>query len=833
MPRFSRLAALAALIVVAPATVALHPASAASSPAADPAPIRMTADTVAVTDTAGHTWAPRSDTLNTPKRSTRLLGKDVAGTTDDRLYQVNAWGATSWSIPVATSGRYKVRLLMAEDSFPEKGKRVFSVTSEGATVATDVDIVAAAGFATAHDVTFETQVVDDRLDLGFVKKKDEPLVAGVEVVFVPAVADATGRVRMVAGAVPVTDGTGSIWGPAFGYLGPYRTSVALAGARIGGTNDPELYRTATWGMTGWQTKVATPGRYTVRLLTTEGRWTGIGQRVFDVTAEGKAALTDVDIFKSVGIRTAYAPQFDVEVDDGVLDLGFVAKVDQPTISAIEVFPAGAGTPDPSPTATPTSNPTDTTNGGTGTGTATEIFTSRMVARPMPVTDSAGKVWTRWSPTLGSWKASTKLTGDITGTEDDDLYRANVWGARGYTLPVPAAATYKVRLLMAEDSFFGAGKRVFDVKAEGAVVAPDVDVAAAVGHGAAHDVTFEVPVTDGELNLAFTAKVDQPMISAIEVTSTTKVAPVDTNPRRLVKLAPDSFYTSPITQAPVAEDSAAIVGYIASQVSSRYGGIAAFSAYHYNIAFYAVPAGRRRVTVDYACGATPPPGLYDGVGHFLDVPIPDLAVSAQGTDGAMTIYDAAADQLWAFWQMRHDPKTDRWSACWGGRIDRLSANQGQFPSGYGASASGLALAPGIVSLDDVKRGKIEHALTLAVPDPAAGRFSWPANRTDGTSSNPAAVMEGQRLRLDPTLNLDQYNLTPIGRMVAEAAQKYGFVVADNGGAVALSTEAGDPTVNATGANPWDQFLDGRDWEVMRNFPWDKLQALPKDYGRPGS
>ncbi len=816
--------------IVASASLWSSPVAAHPSVVDAPAPVRFTTDTAPLTDAAGAIWQARPAELDTDKRSTRLLGKDVRGTTDDRLYQVNAWGATKWTIPVTVSGRYRVRLLAAEDTFTEAGRRVFDVTAEGNTVASAVDLVAAAGFGTAHDITFETQVVDDRLDLGFVRKVDMPLIAAVEVTWVPPAQTEDGHVRMVAGPAAVRDAAGATWSPAFGYTGPYRTSTALAGAAIGGTDDDELYRTSTWGMTGWKTPVRSPGTYTVRLLTTEGRWTAVGQRLFDVTAEGRPALEAVDIYKSSGIKSAFAPQFQVEVTDGVLDLGFVATKDQATVSAIEVIPATA-------TPTPPTGPPVVVDDGTDEEESgpveRAIFTSRMVARPTAYTDLEGHRWSRWSATLGSWNATTKLTGDVGGTTDDDLYRANVWGVKGYTLPVPESSTYRVRLLMAEDSFFSAGKRVFDIAAEGAVRESGVDVAARVGHGVAHDVTFDVEVTDGELDLTFLRKIDEPLVSAIEVTSTNPVLVPEAAPHRLVKLAPDSFFTTPVADAPVAENSAAVSSWLTSQVSSRYGGIAAFSAYHFNIAFYPVPAGVRRVTVDYSCGPTPPPSLYDGPGYFLDVPVPDTAVTSQGTDGAMTIYDAKTDQMWNFWQMKYSATTKRWSACWGGRIDQVSKNQGVFPSGFGASASGIAVTPGIVSLEDVKRGRIDHALVLSVPGPAAGRFSWPANRTDGTSSDPAAVMEGQRLRLDPSLDLDTLNLTPVGRLVAEAAQKYGFVVTDNGGSVAVSTEAGDHEAVLTGANPWDTYVARRDWEVMKNFPWSKVQALPVDYGRPSS
>ena len=58
--------------------------------------------------------------------------------------------------------------------------------------------------------------------------------------------------------------------------------------------------------------------------------------------------------------------------------------------------------------------------------------------------------------------------------------------------------------------------------------------------------------------------------------------------------------------------------------------------------------------------------------------------------------------------------------------------------------------------ELKRGRIDHALAINLPAPRAGTFAWPAQRTDGTG-DATTLPEGARLRLDPTLDLDQLNL----------------------------------------------------------------------------
>lgn len=496
-------------------------------------------------------------------------------------------------------------------------------------------------------------------------------------------------------------------------------------------------------------------------------------------------------------------------------------------------PAGVATPMPAGTGS------GLTSVSSRSAVPTATFVERITAGRGPVTDRAKQVWKAQPPSLRTRHLSTRLTGvDVRGTSDDVLYRANAWGTPGYSLAVPAAGNYTVRLLMAEDTFSTAGRRVFDVKAEGRTVAARVDIAKAVGKGAAYDVRFTTPVRDGELNLDFVRRVDEPLISAIEVRS---AAPVPTSAitalanRRAVTFAPGNPFVTRVDSAPLAPNSAAVAADIAKQVRDNWGGTAGVSAYAYNVGFNVAARGTKRITVGFHdCQAKKaiPTGLYDGPKMFMSVPVPGDATAAAGTDAAMTIYDPASDQLWDFWQMRRNARTKAWEACWGGRIDQVSKQQRPvFPSYFGASASGLAIAAGMITLDDVRRGSINHAMTMAVIDAARwDKVSWPANRSDGISMRANTVMEGQRLRLDPRLDLSRYALTPFGRMVAEAAQKYGFIVADKGGAVAVSTESGLLTKKRTGVDPWSAVLAGPDYSALSNFPWDKMQVLPPHYGR---
>ncbi|HVV29950.1 MAG TPA: hypothetical protein VHC41_03655, partial [Mycobacteriales bacterium] len=235
----------------------------------------------------------------------------------------------------------------------------------------------------------------------------------------------------------------------------------------------------------------------------------------------------------------------------------------------------------------------------------------------------------------------------------------------------------------------------------------------------------------------------------------------------------------IASAPVGAGSAAMVSNLATAVTSRYNGVAAFNVDQYTTNFYTVGPNTPRTNVafnDCQQKGYLPAGLTGSGGQFSDVPIPADATPSAGTDAELTIYSPSTDQLWEFWIAQHTGAG--WSACWGGRIDHVSTSPGYFTNNFGATATGLPVAGGMISIQDVKSGSINHAMSLLIPDAATwNNFSYPAQRSDGNSSAAGAIPEGTRFRLDPSLDVTKLGLTPVGVMIARAAQKYGFIVTD--------------------------------------------------------
>ena len=100
-----------------------------------------------------------------------------------------------------------------------------------------------------------------------------------------------------------------------------------------------------------------------------------------------------------------------------------------------------------------------------------------------------------------------------------------------------------------------------------------------------------------------------------------------------------------------------------------------------------------------------------------------------------------------------------------------------PAGWtSADAAGLPILPGLVRYDEVKSGKITHALRFTVSRTQRG-YILPATHWASSYTDPNLLPMGARLRLKASFDTSGY--TGDARVILEALKKYGMIVADNG------------------------------------------------------
>lgn len=288
--------------------------------------------------------------------------------------------------------------------------------------------------------------------------------------------------------------------------------------------------------------------------------------------------------------------------------------------------------------------------------------------------------------------------------------------------------------------------------------------------------------------------------------------------------------------------------------------------------YVVPANQPLVSVirnpdesisttfnNAVAGGVPVPADAHGSGETVS--------GSHDTDEEIQIYQPSTDKYWDFWQFQKD-SSGGWEASWGGVIDNVSTSNGIFPNNTGATATSLPLIGATPRIEEFQAGHIDHVIGLmlannlsssvspanCMADPentslnvARAGISWPASRTDGSSTNPCAVPEGQRFRLPASFNLTayvaQHPLTPIAMTIAVAAQNYGFVIYDTTNAAGIrisdpTTYTNTPTPHLSNPYTFGPGVGGVGDSglgsiSMANFPWNQLVALPFNYGEPSN
>lgn len=217
----------------------------------------------------------------------------------------------------------------------------------------------------------------------------------------------------------------------------------------------------------------------------------------------------------------------------------------------------------------------------------------------------------------------------------------------------------------------------------------------------------------------------------------------------------------------------------------------------------------------------PPGSSSNVPEELpqrlrQVPIPAGALPDPSLDAHMTIIDRAAGCEYDLYGAHLE--SDGWHAVWANST-RIEGS-GVYPYGMGAKASGFASLAGLIWPQELRSGHIDHALFFAYPFTRSGGPVSPATSSDGRLDDAAALPEGARVQLDPSLDLDTLDLRPYQRTIAEAMQKYGMILGDTGGAFSLYAVGR----GGFAGNPYQGLLPEEDFPDLSEIPADRFRVL---------
>ncbi len=161
---------------------------------------------------------------------------------------------------------------------------------------------------------------------------------------------------------------------------------------------------------------------------------------------------------------------------------------------------------------------------------------------------------------------------------------------------------------------------------------------------------------------------------------------------------------------------------------------------------------------------------------VQVPIPDGARAAEGSDSQIVLWNPDTGDEWGFWQAG-ESADGTWSAVngyryntrWNGIPPRAFDDKP-----FGSRGSGVPYLAGLIRPWEIVQGRIRHAIAFGYQNPSPA-FVAPATKSDGTGSG---MPEGTRIQLNP--EYDTSGLSRTGRIITQAMKEYGLVLIDCAG-----------------------------------------------------
>jgi hypothetical protein len=240
---------------------------------------------------------------------------------------------------------------------------------------------------------------------------------------------------------------------------------------------------------------------------------------------------------------------------------------------------------------------------------------------------------------------------------------------------------------------------------------------------------------------------------------------------------DSLWNQNIANAPVDPNSDAIINFIGGSTPLHPDfGAGLYGGQSIGIP-YIVVSGQPLVKIAYkAYGDESDPGPMP---IPANAPIEGYPKPGNG-DRHVLVLDR--DNCWLYeLYSSHELKNGNWNAG-SGAVWNLLADETRPYTWTSADAAGLPIFPGLARYDEVAAGAIQHALRFTLQYSQAA-FTPPASHWAANSTNPNAAPMGMRVRLMASYDISKF--PPQSKVILQALQQYGMIMADNGSSMYIS------------------------------------------------
>lgn len=237
---------------------------------------------------------------------------------------------------------------------------------------------------------------------------------------------------------------------------------------------------------------------------------------------------------------------------------------------------------------------------------------------------------------------------------------------------------------------------------------------------------------------------------------------------------NNIWNTQVDSLPVDSNSAAYINSIGASTGLHADFGTVWDGAPNGIPFTTVTASQPNVTIRYY----PPPDGYADESDPGPFPIPTNAPIEGGPsstgDRHVLVADTGHCMLYELFNAQ--PNSDgSWTVSSSAKYD-LNSNALR-PAGWtSADAAGLPILPGLVRLEEVQSGHINHALRFSIQH-TRNSYIWPARHEASSLSGSQYPQMGQRFRLKASFDISHFSAQ--NQVILTAMKQYGIIVADNG------------------------------------------------------
>lgn len=185
---------------------------------------------------------------------------------------------------------------------------------------------------------------------------------------------------------------------------------------------------------------------------------------------------------------------------------------------------------------------------------------------------------------------------------------------------------------------------------------------------------------------------------------------------------------------------------------------------YGIPYIVVAGSHAKVPVSFDYANESDPGPY---------PLgPDTPIES-GSDRHAIMIDRDTCTLYELYDTTYSPAG---SSAGSGAIWNLNSNALRTAGWTSADAAGLPIFAGLLRLDEVQAGFVDHAIRVTASQTDRS-YLWPARHQAGATNDLNLPPMGARFRMKASFNTSGFRSDT--QIVLQAFKRYGMIIADNG------------------------------------------------------